>query len=145
MTTSVSICLNYVMILFVNLKNGIIQTPILETLRVFQSLRKKYIIFDIDIHNPKGIKLITRLRKHKFKHSFQDTINPFCTCGQNIESTAHFFLHCPFFVNERRTLLSTICSLDNKMLDCTDYDLTKSYFLATHPKFQAIISKSLTH
>ena len=145
MTTSVSICLNYVVILFVNLKNGIIQTPILETLRVFQSLRKKYIIFDIDIHNPKGIKLITRLRKHKFKNSFQDTINPFCTCGQNIESTAHFFLHCPFFVNERRTLLSTICSLDNKLLDCTDYDLTKSYFLATQPKLQAIISKSLTH
>ena len=132
MTTSVSICLNYVVILFVNLKNGIIQTPILETLRVFQSLRKKYIIFDIDIHNPKGIKLITRLRlglshlrEHKFKHSFQDTLNPLCNCGQDIESTAHFFLHCPFFINERHTLLSTICSLDNKLLNCTDYDLTQ--------------------
>ena len=41
-----------------------------------------------DIHNRKGIKLITRhrlglshLRKHKFKHSFQDTINPLCICG----------------------------------------------------------------
>ena len=42
-----------------------------------------------DCHNPKGIKLITRLRlglsylrEHKFKHSFQDTINPLCNCGQ---------------------------------------------------------------
>ena len=39
-------------------------------------------------HNPKEIKLITRLRlglshlrEHKFKHSFQDSLNPFCSCG----------------------------------------------------------------
>ena len=38
-----------------------------------------------DIHNPKGIKLVTRLRlglshlrEYKFKHIFQDTINPLC-------------------------------------------------------------------
>ena len=54
-------------------------------------------------HNPKGIKLITRLRlglnhlrEHKFKHRFQDTINPLCNYGQDIESSTHFFLHCPF-------------------------------------------------
>ena len=86
-----------------------------------------------DIRNPKGIKLITRLRlglshlrEHKFKHSFQDTLNPLCNCGQDIESTTHFFLHCPFFINERRTLLSTIRSLDSKLLDFTDYDLTQT-------------------
>ena len=86
-----------------------------------------------DIRNPKGIKLITRLRlglshlrEHKFKHSFQDTLNPLCNCGQDIESITHFFLHCPFFINERRTLLSTICSLDSKLLDSNDYDLTQT-------------------
>ena len=89
-----------------------------------------------DIRNPKGIKLITRLRlglshlrEHKFKHSFQDTINPLCNCGQNTESATHFFLHCPFFINEKRTLLSTIRSLDSKLLDCTDYDLTQTLLL----------------
>ena len=71
-----------------------------------------------DCHNPKGIKLITRLRlglshlrEHKFKHSFQDTINPLCNCGQDIESATHFFLHCPFFINERRTLLTLYVAL----------------------------------
>ena len=56
--------------------------------------------FDCD--NPKVIKLITRLRlglrhlrENKFKHSFQDTINPLCNCGQDIGSSNHFFLHCP--------------------------------------------------
>ena len=55
-------------------------------------------------HNPKGIKLITRLRlgishrrEHKFKHSFQDTLNPLCCCGHNIEITSYYFLHCPLF------------------------------------------------
>ena len=90
-------------------------------------------IFLFDCHSPKGNELITRLRlglshlrEHKVKHSFQDTINPVCNCGQDIESSTQFFLHYPFFSNERRTLLSTICSLDSKLLDCTDYDLTQT-------------------
>ena len=69
-------------------------------------------------HNPKGIKFITRLRlglshlrEHKFKHSFQDSLNPFCSCGLDIESTAHFLLHCPMYITERHTLLSTIKTL----------------------------------
>ena len=66
-------------------------------------------------HNPRGICLITRLRlglshlrEHKFKHGFQDMLNPLCSCGNDVESTEHF-LHCPQFVNERRVLfLSTL-------------------------------------
>ena len=55
-------------------------------------------------HNPKGIKLVTKLRlglrhlrEHKFKHSFQGTLNPLCSCGVDIETTSHYFLHCPLF------------------------------------------------
>ena len=66
-------------------------------------------------HNPRGICLITRLslglshlREHKFKRGFQDTLSPLCSSGNNVESTGHFLLHCPQFVNERRTLLSTL-------------------------------------
>ena len=58
------------------------------------------------------------LGEHKFKHSFQDTINPLCNCGQDIESSSHFF----------SALLSTIRSLDSKLLDCTDYDLTQTFW-----------------
>ena len=32
------------------------------------------------------------LREHKFKHSFQDAINSLRNCGQDNESSAHFFL-----------------------------------------------------
>ena len=57
-------------------------------------------------HNPKGVKLLTRLRlrlsdlrEHKFKHSFQDSLNPTCSCGNDIETSAHYLLHCPNFSN----------------------------------------------
>ena len=55
-------------------------------------------------HNPKKLKLLTRLRlglshlrDHKFKHSFQDSVNPTCNCGTDVKTT-HYLLHCPFFL-----------------------------------------------
>ena len=63
-------------------------------------------------HNPKGLKLITRLRLglshlrfHKFEHSFQDTLNPICNCGI-VETTVNYLLHCPNFSNERLTFFN---------------------------------------
>ena len=77
-------------------------------------------------HNPKGVKLLTRLRlgsshlrEHKFKHSFQDSLNPICSCGNDTETSAHLLLHCPNFSNERSTLLNIIGSTDRN----TAYDL----------------------
>ena len=54
-----------------------------------------------------GIKLLTRLRlglsylrEYKFRHNFQDTINPLCFCNLEIESIFHFSalpkFHHPF-------------------------------------------------
>ena len=59
---------------------------------------------NFDIDNPYGLRLLTRLRLglshlryHKFRHSFQDCINPICDCGLDIETTTHFLLYCPLF------------------------------------------------
>ena len=53
-----------------------------------------------NVHNPHGIKLLTRLqvvlshlREHKFRHNFQDFLDKFCNCGRHIETTIHEFLH----------------------------------------------------
>ena len=38
-----------------------------------------------------GVQLgLNRLPEHKFKHSFQDSINPICNCGVYVESVIHF-------------------------------------------------------
>ena len=64
-----------------------------------------------NVHNPHGIKLLTRLRvglshlrEHKFRQNFQDFLDPFCNCSQHVEITIHFFLHCSNYSNQRKIL-----------------------------------------
>ena len=82
-------------------------------------------------HDKIGIKFLTRLRvglshlrKHKFKHSFQDSVNPLCDCSCEIESTSHFLLHCLHFCNERKILLSKIKEIDNTILSKNGSSIT---------------------
>ena len=91
-------------------------------------------------HNPIGIKYITRirlglshLREHKFKHSFQDSINPICNCGNDVKSAMQFFLHCPLYSNERCTLLNSLSKIDHKLLDSTDTSLTQILLFGNSP------------
>ena len=91
-------------------------------------------------YNPKGIKFITRLQlglshlhEHKFKHSFQDSLNPFSSCGLDIESTAHFLLHCTTYIIERHTLLSTLVNIDNNLLDLCQPVLITTLLFGSNP------------
>ena len=81
----------------------------------------------INCHNPKGVKLLTRLRlslshlrDHKFKHSFQDSLNPIFNCWTDIEITTHYLLHCPLFSDERLILINNIRNIDNNILNLND-------------------------
>ena len=78
-------------------------------------------------HNPMGVKLLTKLRlglshlhDHKFKHSFQDSLNPICNCGTDVETTTHCLLHCPLFSDERLILINNIRNIDNNILNLND-------------------------
>ena len=84
-----------------------------------------------DIYNPYGTKLLNRLRlglshlnEHKFKQGFNDTINPICICGGDIESINHFFLHCPEYCEVRQTLYEKIQSIDKMLLNQNQSSLT---------------------
>ena len=73
-------------------------------------------------NNSKGIQLLTRLRlglshlrDHKFKHNFQDTHNPICNCGEDIETSCHYLLHCSLYTNERLALLNAIQGIDSSI------------------------------
>ena len=79
------------------------------------------------MHNRHGIKLITRLqaglsylREHRFRHNFQDSLNPFCNCGQHIETTIHFFLRCSYYSNQRKTLFQKISNIKRSLLNQND-------------------------
>ena len=84
-------------------------------------------------HNPKGIKLLTRLRlglsqlrELKFKHGFLDSLNPICNCGQNIETSTHFLLHCSNYFNKRLTFQNIIRNIDSNILSKNDLKVTKT-------------------
>ena len=84
-------------------------------------------------HNLKGVKLLTRLRlglshfhEPKFKHSFQDSLNLICSCGNHIEMSAHFLLHCPNFSNERSAFLDIIGSIDRNIFTRDDSQVTQT-------------------
>ena len=60
------------------------------------------------------------LREHKFKHSFQDSLNPLCSCRLDVESMSNFFVHCPLFSIQRQALLRTVINIDRTSLRNTD-------------------------
>ena len=70
-------------------------------------------------NNPTGLKFLTRLRlvlshlsRHKFKHNFQNCVNPLWFCSFEIESLSHFFLHCHQIINICAAFLDDLQSVD---------------------------------
>ena len=89
------------------------------------------IIFTCD--NLKEVKFSSRLRlglshfcEQKFKYSFQDSLNPICSCGNEIETLAHFLLHRPNYSNERSTFLNVIGSIDRNILTRHNSQVTET-------------------
>lgn len=73
------------------------------------SVFKSYLLEEIrpkinslyNIYNSSGIKFLSRLRlglshlnEYKFNHTFNDCVNPSCTCTLQYETTSHFFYNC---------------------------------------------------
>ena len=94
---------------------------------------------EIDVFNifdPIGSKFLTRLRfgfshlnEHKFRHNFQDYMNPLCSCRLEIEDTSHYLLnyhhfsqHCIDLMNSVKSVLEGFESLsDNIKIDILLY------------------------
>ena len=95
-----------------NIRNSelieIFKSKVLSFIRPVQS--NIYSIFDQE-----GLKLLTRLRlgfthlnEHKFRHNFQDCLNPLCSCSLEIEDTSHYLLHCHHFSNHCIDLMNSV-------------------------------------
>ena len=71
-----------------------------------------------DIESTEGLKFLTRIRfglshlaDHKFRTNFQDCVNPICSCGQEIEASIHFLLHCSNYHFVRQPLFKKYTKL----------------------------------
>ena len=49
----------------------------------------------------KTIKVVSHLNEHKFRHNFNDTINPMCNCGAAAETTVRCLLRCRLYSVQR--------------------------------------------
>ena len=79
-----------------------------------------------------GLKLLTRLRvgfshlrEHKFKHNFQDTLNPLCPCSLEAEDTYHFFMRCQSFSNQRNVLFDDLNSINSEILKMSENEIVQ--------------------
>ena len=79
-----------------------------------------------------GLKLLTRfrvgfshLREHKFKHNFQDTLNPLCPCSLEAEDTYHFFMRCQSFSNQRNVLFDDLNSINSEILKISENEIVQ--------------------
>ena len=101
------------------------------------------------IHDNNCIKLLTRLglyfshlNKHKFTHKFMDTINPMCSYGIEIETTAHFFLRCQNHVMSRSKLLKNVYNLGQTLRNFDDDHLIHISLYGSE-KFNFKLSKNI--
>ena len=85
---------------------------------------------------------LSYLRCHKFSHNFQDCINPICVYGQEIETTAQFFLHYLLFQSARQSFLINIKKTDERILKKHDKLITKT-LLYGDEKFDLSCNKSI--
>ena len=87
-------------------------------------------------HNPKWIRLIDRLclglshlHEPEFKYSFQDCLNPLWLCGDDIDTSSHFLLHCPNCSNERMTLLKKTKNVNYGILELNETIIIKTLLI----------------
>ena len=85
-----------------------------------------------NIHNPVGIKLLTRLKlglnhlnEHTFNHKFQNCTSLTCICSFENESTTHFFLHCHFYIPIRTTLFDNLKEIVHNLQELADQTVTE--------------------
>ena len=106
------------------------------------TLRKRILSFirpsassTFNCHNPRGVKLLWRLRlglshlrEHMFKQCFQDSLFPFCSCGKGgVKTSSHYLLHCSNYSEERLALLNSIRNIDMSILQLS------------HSKFNSVL------
>ena len=66
----------------------------------------------------------SHLREHKFKHNFQDMLNPHCSCSMEVESTSHYFLRCHFFDALWATFMNDLTNIDSDFPTLRDENLS---------------------
>ena len=70
------------------------------------------------------------MREHKFRHNFNDTIDPFCLCRTNcLETTEHFLFHCPTYASFRLNLFDNLRNNNILELPLNKSSIVKYFYM----------------
>ena len=84
----------------------------------------------------------SHLNEHKFHNRFRDTVNPFCCCNTETETTSHYLLCCHLFSEQRTKLLENFRNLDNTLLSHCDDELLQILLYGSH-KFSSSVNNKI--
>ena len=62
----------------------------------------------------------SHLNKHKFRHSFQDCLNPLCSCSLEVEDIVHYDLRCHNFSQYCFDLINSVKSVSDNIESFSD-------------------------
>ena len=65
----------------------------------------------------------SHLRENKFRHNFDDTLNPLCSCSLETEDTEHYFLRCQNNLLFRTTLINDLNNIITAIVSLNSNDL----------------------
>ena len=90
-----------------------------------------------NINNLIEIKILTRLRLefsylhgHKFRHGFDDTLNPLFPCSTEAENTTHYFLRCHFYNSNRAIVINNLNNILISFSTVSDNNLIVCFYIA---------------
>ena len=82
------------------------------------------------------------MNEHKFRHNFNDTINPMCNCGAATETTIHYLLRCWVYSIQRVELLDGVYKLDSTLQNSSEDQLLTVPFYGSE-KYSLNVNKEI--
>ena len=76
----------------------------------------------------------SHLNEHRFRHNFQDCLNPLCSCSLQTEDTIHYLLHCHHFSQHRIDLANSVKYIFEDLDSLSDF-AKKYLILYGDPRF----------
>ena len=87
-----------------------------------------------NIFDPKGLKILTRLllefshlNEHRFRHNFEESVNPLCSFSLKTEDKEHYLLHCHHFTPLRINLMNSVNSVLYNFESLSDINKNKKF------------------
>ena len=98
-----------------------------------------------------GLKYLTQLRvgfndlkRYKFDHNFDDTIDPMCSANDGVEDVTHFLLSCHLYMHDRIELLNSVSRITGtNVADLEKEALVKLLLYGNEKKYSFDINRKI--